>query len=83
MSSETERLKQIISIDSELNKIQDFDILLERILLEARRAVGADAGTIYIRNENKLDFSYAQNDTKQKSLPAGQKLIYSFFSVEG
>ena len=82
MSEESERLRKIIQIDSELNKIQDLDILLEKVLLEARRAVGADAGTIYIRNENKLDFKYSQNDTKQKSLPPGQKLIYSFFSLE-
>jgi HD-GYP domain-containing protein (c-di-GMP phosphodiesterase class II) len=82
MSDENNRLKQIISIDSDLNKIQDLDILLERILKEARKAVAADAGTIYIRNENKLDFKYAQNDTMQKTLPPGQKLIYSFFSVD-
>ncbi len=82
MSDENRRLKQIISIDADLNKIQDLDILLERILNEARKAVGADAGTIYIRNEKKLDFKYAQNDTKQKTMPPGQKLIYSFFSVE-
>ena len=82
MSDESDRLKQIIKIDSVLNKIQDLDILLERVLEEARKAVGADAGTIYIKNENKLDFKYAQNDTKQESIPAGQKLIYSFFSVD-
>ena len=82
MSKETERLRKIIEIDAELNQIQDLDILLERILTESRRAVGADAGTIYIRNGDKLDFKYSQNDTKQKSLPAGQKLIYSFFSVD-
>lgn len=82
MSDEYARLKQIISIDSDLNKIQDLDILLERILREARKAVSADAGTIYIRNGNKLDFKYSQNRTKEKELPQGQKLIYSFFSLE-
>lgn len=82
MSDENNRLKKIISIDSDLNKIQDLDILLERILNEARNAVRADAGTIYIRNGSKLDFKYAQNDTMQKTLPSGQKLIYSFFSVD-
>ena len=82
MSDENSRLKQIISIDSDLNKIQDLDILLERILREARKAVAADAGTIYICDGNKLDFKYAQNETKEKELPSGQKLIYSFFSVD-
>ncbi len=82
MPDENDRLKQIIRIDSELNRIQDLDILLERILSEARRAVGADAGTIYIRNGDKLDLKYAHNAAKQKLLPPGQKLIYSFFSVD-
>ena len=82
MTSESDRLKQIIGIDAELNSIQDLDILLERILGEARRAVGADAGTIYVRNGDKLDFKYAQNHTKQRSLPPGQKLMYSLFSLE-
>jgi HD-GYP domain-containing protein (c-di-GMP phosphodiesterase class II) len=80
--------RSILSFDSELNQIQDVDLLLERILLEARRVVHADAGSIYVidrrdpRNtEEKLVIKYAQNDTSQKSLPAGQKMIYSVFSV--
>ncbi|MCL2069953.1 MAG: HD domain-containing protein [Treponema sp.] len=76
-------------IDAELGKIQDLDILLERILLEARKIVNADAGTIYIKEQveeegilkEKLAMKYSQNDTLQKELPAGQKLIYSLFSV--
>ncbi|MDR2103069.1 MAG: HD domain-containing protein [Treponema sp.] len=83
--------KSIIRLDSELNQIQDLDLLLERILLEARKVVHADAGSIYVREnplskgENdwveKLAIKYAQNDTLQKALPPGQKLIYSVFSV--
>jgi HD-GYP domain-containing protein (c-di-GMP phosphodiesterase class II) len=82
IESETERLKTIIQMDAQLNKIQDLDILLERVLTESRRAVGADAGTIYIRNGNKLDFKYTQNDTQNKLLPTGEKLIYSLFSMD-
>ncbi len=82
MITEAEKLKKIIKLDSELNTIQDLDILLERILLEARKAVNADAGSIYIRENNKLEFKYSQNDTKQKDLPPGQKLIYSIFSID-
>jgi HD-GYP domain-containing protein (c-di-GMP phosphodiesterase class II) len=82
--------KSIIQLDSELNQIQDLDLLLERILLEARRVVRADAGSIYVREvmeENdeeveKLKIRYAQNDTTQKDLPPGQKPIYSVFSVD-
>ncbi len=74
-------LKSIIRIDSELNQIQDLDLLLERILLEARNVVRADAGSIYVKEGNRLVIKYAQNDTKQKELPSGQKLIYSVFTV--
>ncbi|MFH0976986.1 MAG: HD domain-containing phosphohydrolase [Spirochaetota bacterium] len=81
MQSETERLNEIIRLSSELNSIQDFDMLLERILLEARKVVNADAGSIYICTNDYLVFSHAQNDTKQKELPYGQKLPYTSFRV--
>jgi len=81
MTSEIDKLRDIISLDSELNKIQDMDILLERILLEARRVVNADAGSIYVKRGDELVITYAQNDTKQKELPPGEKLIYNIFTV--
>jgi HD-GYP domain-containing protein (c-di-GMP phosphodiesterase class II) len=81
--------KFILQLDSELNKIQDLDLLLERILLEARKVVRADAGSIYVKETveedgqktEKLAIKYSQNDTLQKELPPGQKLIYSVFSI--
>jgi len=80
--TESEKLKQIIALDSELHKIQDLDILLERILYEARKVVNADAGSIYIKEGDHLVIQYAQNDTIQKTLPPGQKLIYKVFKVK-
>ena len=83
-------LKSIIKLDSELSQIQDLDLLLERILLEARKVVRADAGSIYVIEKvmddssnfvDKLVVKYAQNDTLAKGLPPGQKLIYSVFSL--
>jgi HD-GYP domain-containing protein (c-di-GMP phosphodiesterase class II) len=81
--------KSIIKLDSELNQIQDLDLLLERILLESRKVVHADAGSIYVAEKveengeivEKLVIKYAQNDTMVKDLPPGQKLIYSVFSL--
>ena len=89
MASEVTDFKSIIELDSELNQIQDLDLLLERILLEARKVAFADAGSIYVKQTvedegvlvDKLLIKYAQNDTFQKSLPPGQKMIYSIFSV--
>ncbi|MCL2602511.1 MAG: GAF domain-containing protein [Treponema sp.] len=79
----------MIEVESELNKIQDVDILLERILFEARKITGADAGSIYLyktveengKKTDKLFIKYSQNETLERALPAGQKLIYSVFSV--
>jgi len=75
------KLRDIISLDSELNKLQDLDVLLERILTEARRVMNADAGSIYIKRGQELVINYAQNDTKQAELPPGEKLIYKVFTV--
>ena len=82
-------LESIIEIDAEINQIQDLDILLEKILLEARKVVHADAGSIYIcqtveeggEKVEKLAIKYSQNETLQQKLPLGQRLIYSVFSL--
>ncbi len=79
--NELEKLSTIVRLDNELNTIQDLDILLERILLEARKISGADAGSIYIRDNNKLQIKYSQNDTLDGMLPDGEKLIYSIFTI--
>lgn len=81
MKEVEKKLRNIISLDSELNMIQDVDILLERILLEARQVANADAGSIYIRQGDALAITYAQNATKQAELPPGQKLIYNIFTI--
>jgi HD-GYP domain-containing protein (c-di-GMP phosphodiesterase class II) len=89
MAAKKPDYKSIIEIDSELNHIQDFDLLLERILLEARKVVHANAGSIYVREieeeedqkVEKLAIKYAQNDTLQKDLPPGQKSVYSVFKI--
>ncbi|MDR1307323.1 MAG: HD domain-containing protein [Treponema sp.] len=81
--------KSIIKLDSELNQIQDLDLLLERILLEARKVVRADAGSIYVIEKleedggqvEKLVIKYSQNDTMSRELPPGRKLIFSVFSI--
>jgi HD-GYP domain-containing protein (c-di-GMP phosphodiesterase class II) len=81
MLSEKEKLESIASLGIELNQINDLDILLERVLFKARQWVNADAGSIYIRDEEKLNFEYSQNDTLQSQLSEGEKLIYSTFTI--
>jgi len=99
MDKRRKDFKFIVRLDTELNQIQDVDLLLERILYEARKVVNADAGSIYqvvaadkgdkvekIEDKKEevveeLAIKYSQNDTIQKQIPQGQKMIYSFFSV--
>ena len=81
MLTETEKLNALTNLGIELSQVHDLDILMERILTEARRFVSADAGSIYIRENRLLHFSYTQNDTLQKRLDPGEKLIYSTFKI--
>ncbi len=81
MLSEKQKLSTIMRLGIEITAVKDIDVLLEKILKEARTLVHADAGSIYIREGDKLKFSYTQNDTMQKRLPPGKKLIYSTFSI--
>ena len=81
MLNEKQKVGKIMKLGVELTEVKDVDVLLERILHEARKLVNADAGSIYIKEGEKLKFSYTQNDTQQKKLPPGRKLIYSTFSI--
>ncbi len=81
MNDDYRKLQSILTLDSELNQIQDLDILMQRILQDARNVVNADAGSIYIIKNDQLHIRFAQNDTKQKTLPEGHKLIYNLFSI--
>jgi len=81
MLNDKQKINKIMKLGVELTEVKDVDVLLERILYEARRLVNADAGSIYVKEGDKLKFSYTQNDTQQKNLPPGKKLIYSIFSI--
>lgn len=81
MLSEKQKLTTLVKLGIEMTGVKDIDVLLEKILKEARKLVNADAGSIYIREDDKLKFSYTQNDTLQKRLAPGRKLIYSTFSI--
>ncbi len=81
MLRESEKLDSLNKLILELSRVKDLDILMEHILTNARRVVNADAGSIYIANGSRLNFSYTQNETLQKRLKPGEKLIYSTFSL--
>ncbi len=81
MNCQDDKLRKIIELGFEISQIKDIDLLLEKVLSEAREFTNCDAGSIYVREGDNLKFSYAQNDTMQKQLPPGRKLPYSTFTV--
>jgi response regulator RpfG family c-di-GMP phosphodiesterase len=81
MLNEKQKLEEIIKLGNLMTQINDIDILMERILTEARVLVNADAGSIYKCENELLHFSYSQNDTQQRKLPPGKKLVYNTFSM--
>ena len=58
-----ETLHAILGVDASLNEVQDMDILMERILGDARRLLGCDAGSVMLREGDELVLNYVQNDT--------------------
>jgi HD-GYP domain-containing protein (c-di-GMP phosphodiesterase class II) len=81
MLSEKEKLDLITQISIDLNAVKDIDLLLDRILSNARRFFSADAGSIYLKEGDQLRFGNTQNATLEKGLRPGKKLIFSTFTI--
>ena len=65
-----EMFERVLSVAGELNATHDLDILLDKILLEARRYTKAEAGSIFLVEGDKLRFCYVQNDAMALDGPA-------------
>lgn len=62
-------LNVVIPIGVELSSEQDFDRMLEKMLVEAKHFCNADAGSLYLRTEDeKLQFVIVRNDTQNIAL---------------
>ena len=81
MDATENRLNEVLEIAQEILQVQDLDLLLERILSAARKFTNANAGSIYLREGDKLIFSFTQNEALQAKLPRGKKMIYSTFTL--
>jgi HD-GYP domain-containing protein (c-di-GMP phosphodiesterase class II) len=55
-------VSRILELFSSLRELTSLDAILERILSEARELSGAEAGTVFLREGDRLGFSYVQND---------------------
>jgi HD-GYP domain-containing protein (c-di-GMP phosphodiesterase class II) len=54
---------KILEVMEKLSHLKDVDALLDEVLLQARRLTRADAGSIYLIENNALNFSYIHNDS--------------------
>jgi len=61
--SEVDACAQILEAMEKLSHIKDVHALLDAVLREARQMTRADAGSIYLIENNVLNFSYIHNET--------------------
>ena len=61
-SEQGQMLQGLLRTSIDLGSMRDRRELLERILSEARRLSGAEAGSLYVRASDQLEFALAQND---------------------
>lgn len=82
MALKKRRIEELLTITERLNHMKDIDALLDLILLEARKFTCAEAGSIFLREDNFLKFSYVQNDALARIDETNNKYIYSIFEIE-
>jgi diguanylate cyclase (GGDEF)-like protein len=58
----TEAFRELVQIGIALTNERDLSTLLERIITEARRFTRAEAGTLFLRENDGLRFAVVQND---------------------
>ena len=71
------KASDLIRITELMNSTRDIDVLLERLLYEARCITKADAGSIYLREGDTLEFKHVQNDTLSRLDPNANRHIYA------
>jgi len=88
-------IKKLNNIGIALSSQTNLRVLLGMILKEAREFANADAGSLYIKEENKLHFEVSQNDTldhrpgnekesfQPYPLPITKKSIAGFITITG
>ena len=82
MKEYSNTLQQLLDFGLDISQIKDIDVLLEKILTEARRFTDCDAGTIYIKDGTVLSARYSQNDTINAQLAPHRKSVYSSIIIK-
>ena len=75
------KLQKAVDLGAELVRIQDIDLLLEKVLSMSMELLNSDAGSVYIAEDGNLRFCNARNLTLESKLEPGKKLIYSTFTL--
>ncbi len=81
MKSYDETLQRLLKFGLDISHIKDMDVLLEKILSEARVFTNCDAGTIYIKDGDWLFARYSQNDTVNAALAPHRKSLYANIQI--
>lgn len=63
LAAQVRRLQVLYRVGIALSAEENKDRLMELILLEAKALCHADGGTLYIRNEDRLDFAIMRTDS--------------------
>ncbi len=69
-------LEIVIPIGVELSTEKNFSRLVEKMLLEAKSFCKADAGTLYLMNDNHLEYAVVRNDSLEIAMggTSGQEI---------
>ncbi|MDY0385375.1 GAF and HD-GYP domain-containing protein [Trichlorobacter sp.] len=81
MKSYNDTLQQLLKFGLDISQIKDIDLLLEKILSEARSFTGCDAGTIYVKEGSWLYARYSQNDTVHSQLAPHRTSVYTNITI--
>lgn len=73
-------LAELIQIGIALSSEHDLDVLLERIVSEARRFTRAEGGTLFLREGEHLRFAVVQNDVLARRM--GERAMTVHFAAE-
>lgn len=73
-------VRDILKVIEELNTLKDVDSILDKVLGEARTMTHADAGSIFLVDDDSLRFSYVHNDTLFTG-PDASKHLYTDYAL--
>lgn len=69
-----EKFAEVSARGTKLGRAQDLNEVMQRTLLHARGFTDADAGTIWVVEDGRLRFAFAQNDTLESRMQPGSRL---------